>query len=103
MPTMPVDKRKVTIKTLLVSVTAPLIVFGMQLLLDGQALQGSVAVVFGVAAAGVFVAFQEYDLPYEAEIRAVVKEADLTTEDVEGLTENVTRQVDSTDASGDSA
>lgn len=91
---MPVDKRKVTIKTLLVSVAIPLLVFGIQMFLNGQPIQGGVAVVLGVAAVGVFVAFQEYDLPYEPEIRELVKSADITTGDVKELTEDVSTQVD---------
>lgn len=91
---MPVDKRKVTVKTLLVAVAAPLLVFGVQLVIDGQMVQGAVAVVLGVAAAGVFVAFQEYDIPYEEEIRDLVAEADVTTADVKGATDDLSSQVD---------
>lgn len=91
---MPVDKRKVTIKTLLMAVAMPLVVFGSQMVIDGQTVQGGVVVIAGVAAAGVFVAFQEYDVPYESEIRAMVQRQDITTEDVKGLTEEVSRQVD---------
>lgn len=91
---MPVDKRKVTIKTLLMAVAIPLIVFGIQMFISGQTLQGGVTVVIGVAAAGVFVAFQEYDVPYEEEIRALVKTADITTEDVKDLTEVVARLIE---------
>lgn len=91
---MPVDKRKVTIKTLLISVAMPLVVFGTQMIFDGQTIQGGVVVVVGVTTAGVFVAFQEYDVPYENEIRGILKSADITTEDVKGLTQEVSRQVD---------
>jgi hypothetical protein len=91
---MPVDKRKVTIKTLLMAVGIPLLVFGIQMFISGQPLQGGVAVAFGVAATGVFVAFQEYDVPYEEDIRALIKSTDITTEDVKGLSEEVTRQIE---------
>lgn len=91
---MPVDKRKVTVKTLLVSVAAPLLVFGVQLFIDGQTVQGAVAVVLGVAAAGVFVAFQEYDIPYEEEIRELVADADVTTDEIKGVTDDLSSQVD---------
>lgn len=101
---MPVDKRKVTIKTLLVAVAMPLVVFGVQMLLNGQAVQGGVILVLGVATAGVFVVFQEYDVPYEEEIRTVVENADITTEDVQGLSEAVAEQVDDRiDSSGTGA
>lgn len=91
---MPVSKRKVTIKTLLMAVAIPMFVFAIQLFTNGQPLQGGVAVVIGVAAIGVYVAFQEYDVPYEEEIRDLVKSTDITTEDVKGLSEEVTRQID---------
>lgn len=90
---MSVDKRKVTIKTLLVAVAMPLVVFGTQMVIDGQAVQGGVVAIVGVAAAGVFVAFQEYDVPYEGEVRTLVADADITTDDIQGLTEVIARQV----------
>lgn len=91
---MPVDKRKVTIKTLLISVTVPLIVFGIQTVIDGQTVQGGIVLLLGIAAAGIFVTFQEYDVPYESEIREVVKSADITTEDVIDFTGEISDQVD---------
>lgn len=91
---MPVDKRKVTIKTLLMAVAIPLIVFGVQMVLDGQVTQGGVVLVLGVVSVGVFVVFQEYDVPYEDEIRDIVRTSDITTEDVKGLAEAISSQVD---------
>lgn len=96
---MPIDKQKVTIKTLLISVAVPLITYGGQMMIGGQTVQGGVAVALGVASIGVFVAFQEYDLPYEAEVREVVDSADITTEDVKDFTEEVAEQIEESDTS----
>lgn len=96
---MPVDKRKVTIKTLLIAVAVPLLVYGIEMFIGGQAVQGGVAVAVGVASVGVFVAFQEYDLPYEQEVRDVVKSADITTEDVKDVTGEVADQLEESDTS----
>lgn len=100
---MPIDKQKVTIKTLLISAAVPLITYGGQMMIGGQTVQGGVAVALGVASVGVFVAFQEYDLPYEEEVREIVDSADITTEDVKDLTEEVADQIEESNTSTGSA
>lgn len=92
---MPVDKRKVTIKTLLISASVPLLAFGVERWVANEVTQAAVAFAMGVAFAAVYVAFQEYDVPYEEEIRQIVIDADITTEDLQELSEDMTSQVES--------
>jgi len=59
---------RVAAKTALLAPVGPIEAWGVQQLLGGDPVAGAVAVVFGMALVGIFVALQEYDIPYEAQI-----------------------------------
>jgi len=102
---MPVKKRRTALKAILLAPVAPIEVWGVQELLAGDAVAGAVAILLGMSMVSVYVVVQEYDLPYEDEILAVVADGvtNETTEVVEDTVKNVAeRAQDEADGRTDS-
>jgi len=71
---MPAKKSRVALKTALLAPAGPVVAWGIQKLLGGEPTTGAIAVLLGIGLVGAFVVVQEYDLPYEEKIVALIKE-----------------------------
>lgn len=65
---MATNKSRMVLKAALLAPVGPIEAWGVQQLLNGDPVAGGAAMAIGVLFVGAFVAFQEYDLPYESEI-----------------------------------
>lgn len=81
---MPVKSRRTAAKMLLLAPVAPIQVFAVQKLVNGEPVAGAVALVFGLGLAALYVAIQEYDIPYEDKILDIAAE-NVDPEDVEAV------------------
>jgi len=99
---MPASKRKMATKAVLLAPVGPIMAWGVEKLLSGEAVTGGVALVIGTAFTLGFVAVNEYDIPYEDEILSVVADQTTQGEITDTATEAASRVGDSiTDPSSD--
>jgi len=71
---MATNKSRMVLKTALLAPVGPIEAWGVQQLLSGDPVAGVTAMVIGALFVGAFVAFQEYDLPYESEIVDLIEQ-----------------------------
>mgnify|MGYP000128983928 CR=1 FL=1 len=93
---MPVKKSRVMLKTALLAPAGSLIGWGIQQIVTGDAVTGGVATVIGVGFLGAFVLIQEYDIPYEEELVALIAENKdrFDAETVKTISEEVSDEVE---------
>lgn len=70
---MPAKKSRVAVKTMLLAPAGSLISWGIQQAITGDPVTGAAATVIGGLLMAGFVAFQEYDIFYEAEIIDIIR------------------------------
>ena len=73
---MATNNQRVAIKTALLGPGATLVAWGVQMLINGNPTTGAAGVAVGIAFFAGYVLLQEYDLPYEDEIRSLIAETD---------------------------
>jgi len=88
---MPTNKSRMVLKTALLAPVGPIEAWGVQQLVAGDPVAGGVSMLIGAVFVATFVAFQEYDLPYESEIISVIEanSENLDAEDVQAVSEDV--------------
>lgn len=69
---MPADKSRAALKTSLLAPGGMLLSWGFQLVVEGDVTTGLVGIVVGVVLVFAFVLLEEYDIPYESEIRGAI-------------------------------
>lgn len=71
---MPASKSRVALKAALLAPAGTIVAWGVEQLLSGDGVAGLTAMVIGVLFVTGYVAIQEYDLPYEEEIVALIEQ-----------------------------
>jgi len=93
---MATSKSRMVLKTGLLAPVGPIEAWGVQQLLSGDPVAGATAMVIGALFVGAFVAFQEYDLPYETEIIDLIEQNQdaFDEDDAKQLAEDVSELYD---------
>jgi len=88
---MPARKSRMVLKASLLSPVGPIEAWGVEQLLSGDPVAGAGAMLIGVVFVGAFVALQEYDIPYEAEIVELIEQNPeaFSADNVEDLSKEV--------------
>jgi len=88
---MPAHKSRMVLKAALLAPAGTIEAWGVQQLLSGNPVAGGVAMLIGVVFVGAFVALQEYDIPYEAEIVELIEQNPeaFSADNVEDLSKEV--------------
>jgi len=88
---MPAHKSRMVLKAALLAPVGPIEAWGVQQLLSGDPVAGGVAMLIGVVFVAAFVALQEYDIPYEAEIVELIEQNPeaFSADNVEDLSKEV--------------
>jgi len=88
---MPAHKSRMVLKAALLAPVGPIEAWGVQQLLAGDPVAGGVAMLIGVVFVAAFVALQEYDIPYEAEIVELIEQNPdaFSADNVEDLSKEV--------------
>ena len=71
---MPASKSRVALKAALLAPAGTIVAWGVEQLLSGDGVAGVTAMVIGVLFVVGYVGIQEYDLPYEEEIVALIEQ-----------------------------
>lgn len=106
---MPASKSRVALKAALLAPAGTIVAWGVEQLLSGDGVAGVTAMVIGVLFVTGYVAIQEYDLPYEDEIVALIEQNrdELSEDSVKDISKEVSEAASergielSTDTDGD--
>ena len=93
---MPVNRQRAVVKTALLAPGGTLLTWGVQMLIDGDPLTGGIGVLIGTLFVAGFVVAEEYDIPYEDEIIALVgsQDPDTIADAGKQAAENISEDVD---------
>lgn len=88
---MQAKRSRMALKTALLAPSGSIVAWGVQRSISGDPIAGGVAVVMGIMFVGAYVAFQEYDIPYEEEIVALIEQNkdSLSEEAVQDISQEV--------------
>lgn len=88
---MPASRTRMALKAALLAPAGTIEAWGVQQLLSGDPIAGGAAMVIGALFIVSYVAFQEYDIPYEAEIVELIEENPeaFSADNVEDLSKEV--------------
>lgn len=96
---MPVNRQRAVLKTALLAPGGTLLTWGVQMLINGDPLTGGIGVLIGTLFIGGFVVVEEYDIPYEDEIVALIgsQDPDVIADAGKQAAENISEEADGSD------